>query len=58
MTMDSRHSSINKDDEIIIKRCSFNVNLVQMKNKDFYSTIRDKLLWGVDYRNYSGNNNN
>ncbi len=58
MTMDSRHSAISKDDEIIIKRCSFNVNLVQMNNKDFYSTIRDKLLWGVDYRNYSGNNNN
>ncbi len=51
MTMDSRHSAISKDDEIIIKRCSFNVNLVQMKNKNFYSTIRDKLHWGVDYRN-------
>lgn len=51
MTMDSRHSAISKDDEIIIKRCNFNVNLIQMNNKDFYSTIRDKLLWGVDYRN-------
>jgi len=51
MTMDSRHSAISKDDEIIIKRCKFNVNLVQMNNKDFYSTIRDKLLWGVDNRN-------
>lgn len=54
MTMDSRHTSISKDDEIIIERCSFNVNLIQMNNKNFYSTIRDKLLWGVDYRNYSG----
>ncbi len=51
MTMDSRHSEISKADEIIIKRCNFKVNLIQMKNKDFYSTIRDKLLWGVDYRN-------
>jgi len=51
MTMDSRHSAITKDDEIIIKRCNFSVNLVQMKNKDFFSTIRDKLLWGVDNRN-------
>lgn len=51
MTMDSRHSEISKEDEIIIKRCSFKVNLIQMNNKDFYSTIRDKLLWGVDYRN-------
>lgn len=51
MTMDSRHSAITKDDEIIIKKCNFSVNLVQMKNKDFFSTIRDKLLWGVDNRN-------
>ena len=51
MTMDSRHSAISKDDEIIIKRCSFNVNLVQMNNKNFYTTIRDKLHWGIDYRN-------
>jgi NAD+ kinase len=51
MTMDSRHSAISKDDELIIKRCNFNVNLIQMDNKNFYSTIRDKLHWGVDYRN-------
>ncbi len=51
MTMDSRHSAITKDHEIVIKRCNFSVNLVQMKNKDFFSTIRDKLLWGMDNRN-------
>lgn len=51
MTMDSRHSTINKDDELVIKRCDFEVNLVEMNNKDFFSTIRDKLLWGVDNRN-------
>ncbi|MCB2207799.1 MAG: NAD kinase [Bacteroidetes bacterium] len=51
MTMDSRHSTINKEDELVIKRCGFEVNLVEMNNKDFFSTIRDKLLWGVDNRN-------
>ncbi len=51
MTMDSRHSAINKEDEIIIQKSDFQVNLVQMQNKDFYSTVRDKLLWGRDYRN-------
>ncbi len=51
MTMDSRHSAINKEDELIIRRCNFDVNLVQMNNKDFYSTVREKLLWGRDYRN-------
>jgi len=51
LTLDSRHSAIIKEDELIVKRCDFSVNLVQMNNKDFFSTIRDKLLWGVDYRN-------
>ena len=51
MTMDSRHSNINKEDEIVIKRCDFEVKLIELNNKDFFSTIRDKLLWGVDSRN-------
>ncbi len=51
MTLDSRVSAIGKEDEIIIKRCSFTVNLIQMNNKNFYTTIRDKLNWGVDKRN-------
>lgn len=51
LTMDSRQSAINKKDELIIKRCNFEINLVQMRNKDFYSTVREKLLWGRDYRN-------
>jgi len=51
MTMDSRHSSINKEDELVIRKCDFEVNLVEMNNKDFFSTIRDKLHWGVDTRN-------
>lgn len=51
MTLDSRHTSINKEDELIIRRCDFDVNLVQMNNQDFFSTIREKLMWGKDYRN-------
>lgn len=51
-TLDSQHSTINKEDEIIIKRGSFTVNLIQMDNRNFYSTIREKLHWGIDIRNY------
>ena len=51
MTLDSRHSSISKEDELVIRRCDFEVNLVQMNNQNFFSTIRDKLMWGRDYRN-------
>jgi len=53
MTMDSRQSSINKDQELIITRNDFEVNLIQMNSKNFFSTIRDKLMWGFDNRNWS-----
>jgi NAD+ kinase len=55
MTMDSRQSPISKEDEIFIQKCDFNINLVTMPNKNFFSTIRDKLLWGVDYRKQQTN---
>lgn len=53
MTMDSRHSSISIDHELVITRNDFEVNLIQMNNENFFSTIRDKLSWGFDNRNWS-----
>ncbi len=50
-TLDSQQATINREDEITIKRGSFTVNLVQMDNKNFFSTIREKLHWGIDIRN-------
>ncbi len=51
MTMDSRQSTISKEQELIITRNDFEVGLIQMNNQNFFSTIRDKLLWGFDNRN-------
>jgi NAD+ kinase len=51
LTMDSQQKSLDMNEELVIKRCDFKVNIVQMMNKDFYSTIREKLLWGKDIRN-------
>jgi len=51
LTMDSRQATLDMDIEIILQRCDFKVNLVQMYDKDFYATIREKLLWGKDIRN-------
>lgn len=51
VSLDSRQVIINKEDELIIRRCGFQVNLIQLENKDFFTTIRDKLLWGKDLRN-------
>ncbi len=49
--LDSRYEMINNHEELVIKRADFAINVIQLFNKDFYSTIREKLLWGKDQRN-------
>ncbi len=51
MTMDSRLATIKKTEEIILRRSDFKINLVRMPGHNFFSTIREKLFWGVDIRN-------
>lgn len=49
--LDSRYETINNAVELIIRRADFKLNLIQLPNKDFFTTIREKLLWGKDQRN-------
>ena len=51
VSLDSKTDVIDKDDELVIRSASFKFNLVKIENKDFFTTIRDKLKWGVDVRN-------
>jgi len=51
VSLDSKFDTINPDDELIIRTAGFKFNLVKIENKDFYTTIRDKLKWGLDDRN-------
>ena len=51
MTMDSRLATIKKTEEIILAKSDFKINLVRMPKHNFFSTIREKLFWGVDIRN-------
>ncbi len=49
--LDSRYKTIGMETELIIGRTDFKFNLIQLPHKDFFSTIREKLLWGKDKRN-------
>jgi len=51
VSLDSKVDTINPDDELVISKAGFKFNLVKIENKDFYTTIRDKLKWGLDDRN-------
>ncbi|MBW6489981.1 MAG: NAD kinase [Lentimicrobium sp.] len=49
--LDSRTAIIDADTEIIVKKETFYINLVQRMGDNFFTTIRQKLLWGRDVRN-------
>jgi NAD+ kinase len=51
LSMDSRSTIIDKTVDIHVRKADFKIRLINMEGKNFYGTIREKLLWGLDIRN-------
>jgi NAD+ kinase len=51
-TMDSRKETITEETELIVCKASFCVKLVRFEKEEFIDTIRKKLGWGQDFRNW------
>jgi NAD+ kinase len=51
VALDSRTETIDSSVELTIKKEDFNVNLVRLPHHMFLSTLRNKLMWGLDLRN-------
>lgn len=51
VSLDSRSEVIDSSVELVLKKADFYVNLIKLENQSFFSTIRNKLLWGLDRRN-------
>jgi len=49
--LDSQSAIITPEDELVVGKAEFEINLVQRLNENFFSTIRTKLNWGSDIRN-------
>lgn len=52
LSCDSKSETLSTDTELIIKKAPFKVNLIRLENDSYFSTLREKLLWGIDVRNY------
>jgi len=50
-SLDSRTVKITKKDELIVRKGSFFVYLADLGQTDYLTTLRNKLLWGLDRRN-------
>jgi len=51
VSLDSRSLSVDSSIELNVMREDFNINLVQLEDESYFTTIREKLMWGLDIRN-------
>lgn len=51
VALDYKSETIPVSTEIIIKKSKEQISLIRLKNHDFLSTLRNKLMWGLDKRN-------
>ncbi|WP_207422439.1 NAD kinase [Desertivirga brevis] len=52
LSCDSRTEVIDSTLKFSVKRANFRINLIRLNNESYLSTLRNKLLWGIDTRNY------
>lgn len=52
VSCDSRTETVDRTVIITIKKASFGVNLIRLNPESYLTTLRNKLLWGIDTRNY------
>lgn len=51
VSVDTKSESVLMAHALKIKKASFKVKTIRLKNHSFFSTLRGKLMWGVDKRN-------
>jgi len=51
VSLDSRIATLHNSAVIKIKKASFTIKMIELKEETFLDTLRKKLLWGVDKRN-------
>jgi len=52
VSCDSRTAVIDKTIRFSVHKAGFQLNLIRLNNESYLSTLRNKLLWGLDVRNY------
>ncbi len=51
LSLDSKQATIQIDEEVILKKADYHFNLINLNGQNFFSTLRNKLMWGLDKRN-------
>lgn len=51
-SLDARSVAIDSSVQLAVRKEDFTTNLVRLHNENFLNTLRNKLMWGADSRNY------
>ena len=51
MAIDSRTIDLDVDTSVTIRKADYTLKMIRIENISFYSTLRNKLMWGADKRN-------
>ncbi len=51
LAVDSRTIDLNVDSTVTIRKAAYSLKMIRIENISFYSTLRNKLMWGADRRN-------
>ncbi len=50
-TLDSRFEQIKAGHQLAVRKADFTIKIVRPHERNFLSTLREKLMWGIDKRN-------
>lgn len=51
VALDGRSKSLSEGTTIKLRKADYNVIVVKTRGNDFFHTLRDKMMWGLDQRN-------
>lgn len=52
VSCDSRTETVDRSVKVTLSKAKFHVNLIRLNKESYLTTLRNKLLWGIDTRNY------
>ncbi|MCU4177538.1 NAD kinase [Carboxylicivirga sp. N1Y90] len=50
-SLDSRSEILDETVHLKVKKADFTINVIKLKGHSFFTTLRNKLMWGIDKRN-------
>lgn len=51
ISLDSRMATLQTGELVMLKKAPYDFNLINLEGQHFFSTLRNKLMWGLDKRN-------